>query len=135
MKRLALVVATIVAAFAAMAGTAGAWGGYVVDSGFACGLYDGSGNIHITYNSVLTVYDSGKVVLQCEAVVGNTTGNLVTFNYENTGATCGMLDFGSTTEWKDRVGRSGESQLTCTTYAKDNIDLARIASASGAGVG
>ncbi len=117
MKKVVALFAIVVASMALVAGTASAsgGGGTVVDSGFACALLDGNGGIIVTYNSTLTVYSnqqSTKAVLRCEGW-GAGASSLTYFNYANTGLTCGS-QFGSTTNWSDKVGRNGNSQLTCT---------------------
>ena len=75
------------------------------------------------------MYDSGKVVLKCN---GNGAGApaLTFYNFANTGASCGMLQYGSTTDWSNKVGYNGNSQLTCTTFVSEPT-----ASASGGGAG
>jgi hypothetical protein len=44
---------------------------------------------------------------------------------------------GSTTDWQDKVGRNGNSQLTCSVVFSGDVDAAAIAAAvaGGAGVG
>jgi hypothetical protein len=95
-------------------------------------LSDGNGNTIYTYDSVVIAYDSGKVVLKC---TGNGAGapSLTFFNYSNTGFLCGIPGYGVTTDWQNKVGYNGNSQLTCTTWA-DQAAPARVASA-GAGIG
>ena len=131
MKKLVAALATVCVVAAAVAGSvlANPTSGKVVAEGFSCGLYDGNGSIFSTTNSVLTQYQN-KAVLQCSAD-GAAAPSLIHFNYDNTGASCGMLDFGSTTQWDDKVGRNGNSQLTCT----QNLDSANSASSAGAGIG
>lgn len=136
MKKVAMLFATAVACMAVVAGTAsaGGGGGTVVASGFACGVFDGNGNVFITTDSVLTVYSNqqgSKAVLQCNGN-GAPAPSLTFFNFGNTGASCGMLDFGSTTNWSNKVGYNGNSQLTCTQHL--NGDNSAAASA-GAGIG
>jgi hypothetical protein len=128
-KKLALALATFLVVGAVAATAASASGPTIVDSGFACNVFDGNGNLFVTTNSTLTVYDSGKVVLKCN---GNGAGapSLTFFNYDNTGVTCGMLQYGSTTDWSNKVGYNGNSQLTCTTFVS-----ADAASASGGSAG
>ena len=92
--------------------------------------YRRHGSTFVTYDSVLTVYSSGKAVLQCEGN-GAPASFLKHFNYGNTGFSCGMLEFGSTLTWDDKVGRNGNSQLTCTAFG-DSVDSA---SSGGAGIG
>ena len=129
-KKLALAFATVFAVAAVATTVASASGPTVVAEGFACGVYDGNGQVFITTNSVLTVYDSGKVVLKCN---GNGAGApaLTFYNFANTGASCGMLQFGSTTDWSNKVGYNGNSQLTCTTFVHADV----APSGGGAGIG
>lgn len=133
MKKLVLAVVAVLAAATVASGIAmGSGGSTVVAAEFPCGIADGDGNIVITYNSVLTLNSSGKAILQCAGYAGNSTGHLVNWNHDNTGAFCGMLQFGITDTWGDKVGSNGNSQLTCTTWVKDN---APDAAGSGAGIG
>ena len=134
MKKLVAAVVGVLATATVAVGVAlaGGGGGTVVASGFSCGILDGNGNVFITNNSVLTVYSNqqgSKAVLQCE---GNGAGapSLTYFNFGNTGISCGMLQYGSTNNWVDKVGRSGNSQLTCTTSIGD-----AAAASAGAGIG
>ena len=130
-KKLALALAALLVVGAVATSVATAGGPTVVATGFACNVYDGNGNLFSTNDSVLTAYDSGKVVLKC---IGNGAGapDQVIFNFANTGVTCGMLQYGSTTNWSNKVGYNGNSQLTCTTFV--NADVAS-ASGGGAGIG
>ena len=64
-KKFALAFATVFAVAAVATTVASASGPTVVAEGFACGVYDGNGQVFVTTNSTLTVYDSGKVVLKC----------------------------------------------------------------------
>jgi hypothetical protein len=135
MKKLVVAAVVVLAAAAIAAGVAsgGGGGGTVVASGFACGVLDGNGNVFITTNSTLTVYSNqqgSKAKLRCEGD-GAGAPSLTYFNYDNTGITCGMLQFGSTTDWVDKVGYNGNSQLTCTQI----LDDADSASSAGAGLG
>jgi hypothetical protein len=131
MKKLVAAVAIVLAVGAIASTATAATGGTVVAEGFACGVFDGNGNIFITTNSTLTVYDSGKVVLKCNGD-GAGAPALTFYNYANTGATCGMLQFGSTTNWSNKVGYNGNSQLTCTTFIDQS---APAAAGGGAGIG
>ena len=128
-KKLALALATFLVVGAVATTAASASGPTIVASGFACNVFDGNGNLFVTTDSTLTLYASGKVVLKCN---GNGAGapSLTYFNYDNTGVTCGMLQYGSTTDWSNKVGYNGNSQLTCTTFAS-----ADAASASGGSAG
>ena len=129
MKKL-LVAAAALSAAAIFAGgvAANPNAGKVVASGFSCGLLDGNGNFIVTDNSTLTLYQT-KAVLRCEGNGAGAANGPIYFNYGNTGLGCGMLDFGITLDWSDKVGYNGNSQLTCTTT---NINSA---SSGGAGLG
>ena len=134
MKKLVLAVAAACAvAIAAVGIASGGTGGTVVASGFACGVLDGNGNVFITTDSELIVYSNqqgSKAVVHC---TGNGAGapTLTYFNFANTGLTCGMLQFGSTTNWVDKVGVNGNSQLTCV----QQLDGADSVSSASAGLG
>jgi hypothetical protein len=135
MKKFLAAAVVVLAASAVAVGIASGsgGGGTVVDEGFACGIFDGNGSIFITTNSQLTVYanqQSSKAVLRCSDN-GAPAASLTYYNYGNTGASCGMLEFGSTTDWSDKVGRNGNSQLTCTT----DLSADRASSSAGAGIG
>jgi len=112
MKKIIVALAAVLAA-GALAGGVGATAdaGKVIASGFSCGIVDGTGAIITTENSVLTLYQH-RSVLQCWGN-GAPAASLTYWNYENTGYECGMLDFGSTLNWVDKVGTKGNSQLTC----------------------
>ena len=130
-KRFALAFAVVLAVAAVATTVASASGPTIVDEGFACNVFDGNGQLFVTTNSTLTVYASGKVVLKC---TGDGAGapSLTFYNYANTGLSCGIQGYGSTTDWSNKVGYNGNSQLTCTTFA--SADQARVAGGS-AGIG
>lgn len=134
MRKLVIAVATVFATAAVVVGVAAASGdgGTVVARGFSCGLLDGNGGIFSTTNSTLTLYQT-KAVLQCTGDGAAYTGPNPPkyFNFGNTGLACGMLEFGSTTDWRDKVGRSGNSQLTCVQHLNGDD----LASSAGAGIG
>ena len=88
--------------------------------------------VFITTNSTLTVYDSGKVVLKCNGDGAGST-SLTYFTFANTGITCGMLQFGSTTDWVDKVGR--QRQLAAHRARRSLNADAASASGGGAGLG
>jgi hypothetical protein len=129
MKRLVALV-LVVFAVAAVTTTATASGPTVVSEGFSCGVLDGNGSTFITTDSVVILYASGKVVLKCNGN-GAPAASLTFYNFDNTGLSCNVPGYGSTTDWLNKVGKAGNSQLTCTTHA---VDDAR-ASAGGAGIG
>jgi hypothetical protein len=132
MKKLVVAVATMfVAAVLVSTATADTKGGTVVASGFACGILDHNGAVYTTFNSTLTLYDSGKAVLQCSGNNGVGGPGVRHWNFGNTGLSCGMLQFGSTLQWDDQVGYNGNSKLTCTIQ---DVNAANAA-AAGAGLG
>jgi hypothetical protein len=137
MKKFAVAVVTVLATAALAAGVASGsgGGGTVIAAEFPCGVFDGNGNVFITYNSTLTLYSNqqgAKLKLRCEGD-GARAPSLTYFNYDNTGASCGVI-YGSTTDWVDKVGYNGNSQLTCTLQLEDGDSINGSASA-GAGIG
>jgi hypothetical protein len=133
MKKI-LVVAMVAAVAAIFATSVSAvTGGTVVDSGFTCVALDGNGSPTVyTTNSTVTVYDSGKVVMKCNGY-GAGASKLTYFDYASTGYSCNIPGFGSTWTWSDKVGRNGNSQLTCTGWM--NTDpVSRVSSGGQAGV-
>jgi len=131
MKKLVVALATVFVVAVVFTGVAASGGGgKVVAEGFSCGVVDGNGGIFSTNNSVLIEYQT-RAVLQCSGDGAPYTGPNppMYFTYANTGYSCGMLQFGSTLDWVDKVGRTGNSQLTCQT------DKAASASSAGAGIG
>ena len=131
MKKLVVAVATVFVSAALLAGgvSASGDGGTLVASGFSCGILDGNGNVFVTNDSELWAYQT-KAVLRCEGN-GAPAPALRHFNFGNTGISCGMLQYGSTTQWDDKVGRAGNPQLTCT----QPLDNAEGAAGAGAGIG
>ena len=133
-KLVATLAATCVVAASAVGVAVAGEGGIVVDRGFACNVFDGNGNLFTTTNSVLTVYTNqqgSKAVLQCEGN-GAPAPFLQHYNFARTGLSCGTA-FGSTTWWDNKVGRAGNSQLTCTVTL--NGDDSVSASGGVAGIG
>jgi hypothetical protein len=118
MKKFALLAVVAVAAVgAAMAGNALATGEPTIvaeASGFTCGVFDANGNIFITTTSDSKLYANGKEVLHC---IGQGTGNGTVVYFS--GFACGMVFTGISTDPlnKDRVSKSGESQLWCYGHA------------------
>ena len=131
MKKIVIAAATVVAAVAVVVGGAGASGApLAVNSGFVCNVLDSDGTIVQTTDSIAYWYASGSTYLRCERP-GTPTGQVVQFNNENTGILCNTT-FDVTDEWKNRIGRNGAIQLTCTGNVNpggNNVN------ASGAGVG
>jgi hypothetical protein len=141
MKKLVVAAATVIAAAAMATGVASGsgGGGTVIAEGFACALLDGNGDLFITTNSQLWLYSNQqqtKVKLLCNGD-GAPAPSLTYFNFANTGITCNVPLAGSTTDWQDKVGRNGNSQLTCSVIFAGEADAAAIAAAvaGGAGVG
>ena len=136
MKKLVVAFATVLVASAVLVGGVAASGEpTVVAKGFSCGILDGNGNIFITNNSELLLYDNQqttKAVLHCSDDGAPYTGPNPPkiFNNANTGLLCGMLQFGITANWSDKVGRRGNSQLTCVQYGPFDGSAS-----SGAGIG
>jgi hypothetical protein len=113
MKKLGLLAALIAtAAVVSSVAVGGALGtGPPVVTQVDCTVLDANGG-GIATTGTLTAYSNGKVTLHC---IGQGAGNgsVVTWNNGNTGASCGIGQYGSTTDWNDRVSKSGESQLWC----------------------
>jgi hypothetical protein len=132
MKKFVIVAATVFAAAAVFTGgIAAGTGGKVIAEGFSCGILDGAGGVYVTNNSQLILYQT-KAVLRCQGNngVGANPGPIF-WNNGNTGLSCGMLEFGSTTNWSDKVGYNGDSQLTCTQA----LDARNGDASGGAGIG
>jgi len=102
----------------------------MVDSGFPCGVLDGNGNIFVTNNSELWA-GSSRAWLRCTGSgAAGPPPHPKTFNFGNTGLSCGMLQYGSTTDWTDTVDYFGKSRLTCYQSI-----TASSAASSSAGIG
>ncbi len=130
MHKLALAVATVFVVAISAAGIASGSGPVVLDEGFDCNVLDGNGTPFVTTDSELILYDSGKVVLRCEGT-GAPAPSLTHFNFGNTGAVCDIPGYGVTEDWDDKVGRAGNSQLTCTTSTEVVTTLAASSGAAG----
>ena len=134
MKKIAVAAATVVAAMAVVVGSAGGSGSpLAVNSGFTCNVLNEDGAIVQTNNSIAYWYASGSSYLHCELASTNSTGQVIQFNFENTGLLCNTT-FDVTDEWKNRIGRNGQIQLTCLGNVNPGGGNNRD-SASGAGVG
>lgn len=137
MKKAVTMLAAVVAGLSLVAGTASASGGPVLlASEFACGVLDGQGNVIVTYNSTLTLYENqkgAKLVMRCSGW-GTPARSLTYFNYGNTGLGCSVF-VGTTYDWSDKVGRNGNSQLTCTLNLTDEDVAIDAASGGTAGLG
>jgi hypothetical protein len=112
-KQLAGLITVAVIAAVAVGGVSANSDGTVVASGFKCFVYDGNGALVFTNTSNLTVYQN-KVVLQCSGFGAGARPGPIYFNITNKPAVCVMRQFGPTTNWSDKVGFNGNSQLTCT---------------------
>ena len=131
MKKVFAVFATVVATAAIAVGTAVADGSgpLFTDEGFACGVIDRGGGGVLTFDSVITWYQSGKVHLRCEA--DGTSGATIE---TTTGFLCGLGPFGTTTQSKNVVRREGRIQLDCFGHVNPNqLDAAAAAGGYGAG--
>jgi hypothetical protein len=137
MKKFAVAAVTVLATAAVAVGIASGsgGGGTLIDEGFACGILDGNGNFIAASSSELWYYSNQqqtKLKLKCEGD-GAGAPSLTYFNYANTGLTCSVPYGGSTTDWVDKVGRNGNSQLTCSvTFDGDGPDGS---ASGGAGIG
>jgi hypothetical protein len=124
MKKL-LVAVTAVAAIAVVGagGVSANTDGEIVASGFKCTIYDGNGVPFATTNSVLILYQH-KVVLRCNGDgAGARPAGPIYFNPSNKPALCNVRPYGFTTNWSDKVGYNGNSQLTCTqVFTNSSID-------------
>lgn len=85
----------------------------------ACGLFDGDGGFVYTEDTMILGAHSanGNSKLTCKAKdVPNSTGRAVVFNFENTGALCGIFSphgFLTTDDWQETVSASGVATLQC----------------------
>ena len=143
MKKLVVAAATVLAAAAVVTGVAAGsgGGGTLIAEDFGCAILDGNGNSFLASSSQLWIYSNQqqtKVKLLCQGD-GAPAASLTYFNYANTGLLCGVPLAGPTTDWQDKVGRNGNSQLTCSvTFTGDSVDPTAIAAAvagGGAGIG
>jgi hypothetical protein len=99
--------------------------GEVIASGFKCTIIDGTGHQFIIANSTLTLYQN-KVVLRCTGD-GAPAPQLTYWNNANWpppygGSICVMRQYGPTTNWQDKVGYNGNSQLVCTKSLPSSSD-------------
>ena len=120
MKKFVVAVATVFVVAAVIAGgaTAKGDGGTLVASGFACNVVDGTGALFTTFTSEQWLYQN-KAVLRCVGDGAPYLGpappkfwNTTNWPPPGGGGLCGTF-FGTTADWSDKVGRSGNSQLTC----------------------
>jgi len=134
MKKLVVALAMVFAVAVVFTGVAASSGdgGKLVASGFGCNVIDGNGNLFGTNNSEQWQYDNHTAVLRCTGDGAPYTGPNppIFWTPANSFPGCNTL-FGFTTDYYDKVGRKGNSQLVCVvTFA--NADSA---SGSGPGVG
>ena len=137
MKKLVVVVATVFAAAALTTGIASGSGGgdTLIAEDFGCAILDGNGGFIAASSSQLWVYSNQqqtKVKLLCQGD-GAPAPSLTFFTYANTGYTCNVPLAGATTDWVDKVGKSGNSQLTCSVVFSG--DAQPDASSASAGLG
>src|SRR5262249_16777317 len=138
MKRLALLV-TLAATLAGSVaiGNALATGSPTpldFQQGFSCAVLDANGNGFTTDQSTFFWFASGRAQLHC---IGRGAGHgpVVVGNFGNTGIECGFGfdNIPSTTDWTDRVSKSGESQLWCLGFLSPTA--APTGASGSAGVG
>jgi hypothetical protein len=115
MKKVLVACAAVASVAAVMAGgvSANGDGGTIVAQGFACSVLDNNGSSIITTTSSIVLFQN-KAVLRCSSNDAGTGKPLQYFNFGNTGLSCNVGDFGPTTDWSDKVGYNGSSQLVCT---------------------
>jgi hypothetical protein len=137
MKKLALAAVTVfaVAAIATGVASGSGGGGVLIDEGFACSLLDGNGDSFVTTDTQLWLYSNQrqtKLKLLCNGD-GAPAPSLTYFNYDNTGLTCSVPGGYTTTDWQDKVGRNGNSQLTCSVIVSDILTAAKAGGSAGIG--
>jgi len=124
MKKSIAALAVIGSALVLAAGVgASSDGGTLIDSGFACNILDGNGNVFVTTASEEWLYEH-RVVLRCGGYGAPYTGPNPPhyFTFAETGLLCNIGGYGTTEDWVDKVGRGTakpgqvvyNSQLTCT---------------------
>lgn len=132
MKRILLLLTVGLVVAGVIGGTASSDEG-PYDTVVLCGLLDGNNEV-ILGLGVIQTYKSGKVTLDCVADgAANPNNSVVNWNYDRTGRSCNIQGYGSTTVWKNRIGRDGVSQLHCETYAKEPILLRASSDTAGLG--
>jgi len=133
MKKLVVALATVFVVAMVFTGVAASTGdgGKLVSSGFACNVIDGNGNLFTTSNSEQWQFQT-HATMRCTGDGAPYTGPNppIYWTPANSFPICNTL-FGQTTNYYDKVGRSGNSQLVCTVALTD----ANSASGSGPGVG
>jgi hypothetical protein len=103
---------------------------FIITEG-SCRMADGDGG-SITSTDVKQVNSNspknGNITLKCYATgVDNSTGKVVKYNFENTGAFCDTfetfpeLSQQSTDDWKEVVSADGDAVLTCK-FHNDWVD-------------
>ena len=120
MKKLASAVVAVVAVAAIAVGVASGAGdrGTVFATGFSCPIFDGNGQLFNTNNTEGIRYSNqqgSKIVARCEGN-GAPAPSLIYYTVANTGVcyTWGGVAPGCTTDWINKVGKNGNSQLTIT---------------------
>ena len=114
-KKFALAFATVLRSSRRRDHVASASGPTVVAEGFACGVYDGNGQVFITTNSSAdrVRQRQGRAEVQRQRRRSTSADVLQLRQHRLQLRRC---RFGSTTDWSDKVGYNGNSQLTCTTF-------------------
>lgn len=135
MKKVIVLTTALVAAAALAVGVGSAIGAgdptpISEETGFACNFFDESGNVvGPTFQSTDTVYQNGKEVLHCigqSATGGDGAVHLFT------AFGCNLLHSSSASSLnKDRVSKTGESQLWC--YGQ--VDVASQSSGAAGAIG
>ena len=126
MKKVVFMLATVLVA-GAIASSATATGPIAVEEGFPCLIFDQDGNLVLADESFQVWRANGDTYLRCEGQVGNDTGAVI----EDSGFLCNIAFSGLTTNSTSRIGRGGESQLTCRGHADPSA--ASVASSGTAG--
>lgn len=135
MKKFAVAAVTVLATAAVAVGVASGsgGGGTLIAEDFGCALLDGNGNIIAASSSELWYYSNqqgAKLKLRCEGY-GAPASSLTYFTYDNTGLACNVPYGGATTDWVDKVGRNGNSQLTCSISSNEPDSAASGAAGLG----
>jgi hypothetical protein len=116
MKKLGIVIATVIAA-AALVSSATATDTFYEDEGFLCGMLTPGEGFLLTEDSSFVIYASGKSVLKCKAY-DDYSGPHTVLNPKNTEAGCGYFNvedgiFVDLPFWKSTHGTQGQHVLTC----------------------
>jgi hypothetical protein len=110
--------------FILKASPAHAQGATVIREDNRCGVFDSNSTIFTTgYQAVISKSHNGNISLTCKAKdVLNTTGKVLTFNYENTHIPCVYWD-GShlhiSYDWTEVLTPSGNASYVCHLNSDD----------------